>query len=159
MKLAALFGAALPVNRRAELHLIAAREHAENNKTLDKIRMITDMDDRTADAELDAARKAVGANIEQAGSSFRAALVALTERQEAEIKRLRELVRQISAERPRKLIAITSVRRRWQSGDTTEKLFGLDNEGCAWSFIDGAWEREASLPQAADEMVQDGDGR
>ncbi|MGC9271843.1 hypothetical protein [Acidiphilium sp.] len=156
-RIARLFASAFPSVRGSittDPQHAARRDRIDDSLALDKIVRKSTM---TTDAEADAIIARHRATAERAategGKSFRDAMTAACDSQAEEIDRLRAIIRDMSAERPRRLISITALTINGSAGARSE-LIGVAGDGTIWNGGQrgDSWRRIADLPQGADEL-------
>lgn len=150
-----LLADSFPADRRGRLHLIAAAETGADHRALETIKGKSMAHTETTDAAI--ARHMIDADAaaSQTGANFRESMRKITDLQSAEIERLRAIVQDATAERPRRLISITGVQVQVE-GETRPRarIVGLANDGSLWTGNAWGrdWDRCADLPQATDEL-------
>ena len=143
-----------PSDRQGQLRQFDAAETAADHRVLQNIVGKT-MAHTTTDAEIAKHMAAADAAATQNGASFRQSMQAIVDLQSAEIERLRAIVADVTANRPRRLIGIAAIQVQGE-GETRPRarIVGLANDGTLWtgSAWGRDWERCDDLPQATDEL-------
>jgi hypothetical protein len=144
-----------PADRKSRFRQFDAAETAADQRALENIIGKSMAHTETTDAAIARHMADADAAASQTGASFRAAMQRIVETQSREIERLRAIVADLTAERPRRLISIAAVQIQGE-GETRPRarIVGLANDGTLWTGTAWGrdWERGADLPQATDEI-------
>lgn len=110
--------------------------------------------DDAADRQIARLMQTASAAAESTGETFRKAMQQITEAQSREIDRLRKIVADISKERPRKIVSITSCRMKADHGGDADAVVAVASDGTVWTGDKWltTWDRAADLPQPDAEL-------
>ncbi|MEE3502749.1 hypothetical protein [Acidiphilium acidophilum] len=144
-----------PSDRGGRFRQFDAAETGADYRALENIKGKSMPHTETTDAAI--ARHMIDADAaaNSTGASFRESMRKISELQSGEIERLRAIVADVTAERPRKLISITGVQVQGDGEPRPRaRIVGLANDGSLWTGNAWGrdWERCADLPQATDEL-------
>lgn len=150
-----LLADSFPSDRGGRFRQFDAAETGADHRALENIKGKSMAHTETTDAAI--ARHMIDADAaaSQTGANFRESMRKITDLQSAEIERLRAIVADVTAERPRKLISITGVQVQGDGEPRPRaRIVGLANDGSLWTGNAWGrdWERCADLPQATDEL-------